>query len=235
LTRLLQTLCATLVLLTGELAHAHGGYENETEVQLYPDRMRIVARTSIPFAWKILGDRAPAPATADEAGKAAAKPLLAAAAASLFEVTAAGKTLTPAKTDCVFEVHDLHDHAAFVLYFAPPAASPVTVKATFFPLLGELDQGTISVFDHTADPLRRDIEPVVKKAFSLQSPSVTFDLGPPKDANPAAPPASPPVVPAPAAPPAARPSHWPISLGVAIMILVALLIPAVVRHMRTRT
>lgn len=216
---LFQALCATLVLLTGGLAHAHGGYENETEVQLYPDRMRIVTRTSIPFAWKILGDRAPA--TADEAGKATAKPLLAAAAASLFEVTAGGKPLTPAKTDCVFELHDLHDHAAFVLYFAPPATSPVTVKATFFPLLGELDNGTVSVFDHTTDPLRRDIEPLVKKAFSLQSPSVTFDLGLPKEAAPATPPAPAPA-PTPAAPVAAAPTRpFPLPIAVAIALLLA--------------
>jgi len=216
---LFQALCTALVLLTGGLAHAHGGYENETEVQLYPDRMRIVTRTSIPFAWKILGDRAPA--TADEAGQATAKPLLAAAAASLFEVTAGGQKITPTKTDCVFEIHDLHDHAAFVLYFPPPTASPITVKATFFPLLGELDNGTVSVFDHTADPLRRDIEPLQKKALSLQSPAITFDLGPPKEASPA-PPAAPLPAPAPPTPVAttpARPFPLPIIVAIAFLIV----------------
>ncbi|RYZ13819.1 MAG: hypothetical protein EOO70_08245 [Myxococcaceae bacterium] len=212
-----QALCAALMLLSGGLAHAHGGYENETEVQLYPDRMRIVTRTSLPFAWRLLGDKAPA--TSDEAGQAAAKPLLAAAAATLFEVTAGGKPLTPTKTDCVFELHDLHEHAAFVLYFAPPTASPVTVKATFFPLLGELDMGTVAVFDHTADPHRRDIEPLLEKALALQSPSVTFDLGGPEKKASPAPAAAP--TPAPVAtPPAATPAcTFPLPIVVAIAFL----------------
>jgi hypothetical protein len=214
-------LCVTLlVLLTAGLAHGHGGYENETEVRLYPDRMRIVTRTSLPFAWRVLGDRAPA--AADEAGQAAAKPLLAAAAGSLFEVTAGGKPLSPAKTDCVFEVHDLHDHAAFVLYFAPPAESPVTVKATFFPLLGELDHGTISIFDHRADPHRRDIEPQVKRGLSLQDPSVSFDLAGPKAASQPAPtvpaPASPPAVPAASAAPA-RTFPLPVAIASACLVI----------------
>ena len=221
---LLTALCAALVLLTGGPAHAHGGYESETEVRLFPDRMRIVTRTSLPFAWRILGDRAPA--TSDEAGQAAAKPLLAAAAATLFEVTAGGTPLTPVKTGCVFEVHDLHDHAAFTLDFARPAAWPVMVKATFFPLLGELDTGTIAVFDHTASPLQRDNEPLLKRSLSLQSPSVTFDAGPPKEASPAAPPASAPAAPAPAAaPPAPSTRRWlllSVGLAAAALLLLAM-------------
>ena len=213
-----QALCTTF-LLTGSLAHAHGGYENETEVRLYPDRMRIVTRTSLPFAWRILGDRAPA--TADEVGQAAAKPLLAAAAASLFKVTAGGKTLVAAKTDCVFEVHDLHDHAAFGLHFPPPAESPVTVKATFFPLLGELDHGTIAIFDHTAAPHQRDIEPQVKRGLSLQEPSVSFDLAPPKNAHPATPIAPSPAPPLPASASTTAAAHpFPLPVAVAIALLV---------------
>ncbi len=221
---LLTALCAALVLLAGGPALAHGGYESETEVRLFPDRMRIVTRTSLPFAWRILGDRAPA--TSDEAGQAAAKPLLAAAAATLFEVTAGGTPLTPVKTGCVFEVHDLHDHAAFTLDFARPAAWPVMVKATFFPLLGELDTGTIAVFDHIAAPLQRDNEPLLKRSISLQSPSFTFDTGPPKEASPAAPPASAPAAPAPAAaPPAPSMRRWlllSVGLAAAALLLLAM-------------
>jgi hypothetical protein len=214
-----QALCAALVLLAGGLAHAHGGYESETEVRLFPDRMRIVTRTSLPFAWKILGDQAPA--SQAEVEKEAAKPLLAAAAATLFEVTADGTPLTPTKTGCVFEVHDLHDHAAFTLDFARPAAWPVIVKASFFPLLGELDSGTISVFDHTAAPFQRDTEAVLKRSLSLQSPSVTFDLGPLKEA-PAATPTAPPPAPAPVAP-AATPNQrsFPLPIAIAIAFLLA--------------
>jgi hypothetical protein len=220
---LFQAFCAMFALLTGGLAHAHGGYENETEVRLYPDRIRIVTRTSLPFAWRVLGDQAPA--TADEVGQAAAKPLLAAAAASLFEVTAGGKTLTPAKTDCVFEVHDLHDHAALVLYFPPPAESPVTVKATFFPLLGELDHGTISVFDHTAAPHQRDIEPQVKRGLSLQEPSVSFNLAPPKNADAATPAAPPPASPLPESAATTTPARaFPLPIAVAIGLLLVGLI-----------
>jgi hypothetical protein len=218
-----QALCAALVLLTGGLAHAHGGYESETEVRLFPDRMRIVTRTSLPFAWKILGDQAPA--SKAEVEKEAARPLLAAAAATLFEVTAGGTPLTPVKTGCVFEVHDLHDHAAFTLDFARPAAWPVIVKATFFPLLGELDTGTISVFDHTAAPFQRDTEAVLKRSLSLQSPSVTFDLGSPKEA-PAATPTAPPLAPAPVVPaatPGKRSFLLPIAVAIAFLLAAVLI------------
>jgi hypothetical protein len=223
---------AVAILLITDLARAHGGYESETEVRLFPDRMRIVTRTSIPFAWRILGDRAPA--TSDEAGQAAAKPLLVAAATSLFEVTANGTPLTPVKTGCAFEVHDLHDHAAFTLDFARPTAWPVVVKATFFPLLGELDTGTIAVFDHTASPFQRDNEPLLKSAISLQSPSVTFDAGPPKEASPAASPAPAPA-PAPAAPVAITPTRpWLLPIAVAIAFLLVAVIAVVWKRNRKR-
>ncbi|MCW1924981.1 hypothetical protein OKA05_20630 [Luteolibacter arcticus] len=210
----LQALCAALILLTG-IASAHGGYESETEVRVFPDRMRIVVRTSLPFAWKILGNRAPA--ATDEAGQATAKPLLATAAASLFEVTAGGATLTPSKSDCVFEVHDLHDHAAFTLDFPRPAASPVAVKATFFPLLGELDTGTIAVFDQSASRFQRDVEPLLKTSISGEKPGITFDLGAPAASSPPAAPASSP--PIPAQTPAARPFPLPIAVAIAFLII----------------
>jgi hypothetical protein len=221
-----------IVLATG-LARAHGGYENETEVRLYPDRMRIVTRASLPFAWRVLGDRAPR--TTDEVGQAAAKPLLAAAAASLFEVTAGGKTLAPAKTDCVFEVHDLHDHAAFVLYFSPPAESPVTVKATFFPLLGELDHGTISVFDHTTSPHQRDIEPQIKRGVSLQEPSVSFNPTLPKQTDPATPIAPTPAPPLPAPAATTTPARaFPLPIAVAIGLLIVGVIGFLWKRSQTR-
>jgi hypothetical protein len=221
--RLLKALFPALLLLSGGLAHAHGGYETETEVRIYPDRMRIVTRASLPFAWRILGDNAPD--AADEAGQAAAKPLLAKMAATLFKITAGGKPLSPTKADCVFEKSDLHDDAAFVLEFARPTASPVAVRATFFPLLGELDTGIIAVFDQTAAPFQRDIEPLLDKSISRQSPGIGFDLGGPKEASPEATP-SPTALPArvptptPAGPIVPPARHLPLPIAVAIAFLI---------------
>lgn len=155
-------------------ALAHGGFENETEVRVEPDRMRVVVRGSLTLAWKLLGDRAPQ--TSDDAGKAAAKPLLAGVARNLFEVAAGGKRMTPVKSDCVFELHDLHDHAAFTIDFARPAEWPVTMNATFFDGLGELDHGTVAVFDLTASRFARDVEPLLRTSIRKTAPSLTFDL-----------------------------------------------------------
>ncbi|OYV05186.1 MAG: hypothetical protein CFE26_12935, partial [Verrucomicrobiales bacterium VVV1] len=74
-----------LLLLTAGSASAHLGNENNTEVRVYSDRMQVVVRTSIPFAWTVLGERAPA--VADETGRVVARPLLIAAAPGLFQVT----------------------------------------------------------------------------------------------------------------------------------------------------
>ena len=84
-----------MLLMLGGVAHAHLGNENNTEVRIYADRMQVVTRTSIPFAWRLLGDRAPA--AVDEAGKDAARPLLVNEAPGLFTVTAGGKPLSPNK------------------------------------------------------------------------------------------------------------------------------------------
>lgn len=216
----MRFLITALVLLTGGLAHAHGGYETETEVRIYPDRMRIVSRASMAFAWRILDDNAPA--EADEAGQAAAKPLLAKMASSLFKVTAGGKPLSPTKADCVFENSDLHEDAAFVLDFARPSASPIAVRATFFPLLGELDTGVIAVFDHTANPFQRDIEPQLDKSISRQTPGISFDLpGSEKAAPaPASTPPSPTPAPIPTAPAAPPARNLPLPIAVALILLI---------------
>ncbi len=200
----LKFICLPALLLTG-VAGAHGGFENETEVRVESDRMRVVIRTSRPFAWKILGDKAPR--TADEAGQALAKPLLTAAAPGLFQVTAAGKPRSPTKADSLFEIDD---HVAFVLQFERPAEWPVTVEAKFFPLFGELDSGTIAVFDQTTSRFSRDIEPLMRKTIDANDPAVSFDLGARKIAN-QPPQASPPPVPA-AEPPVRQRNFWLIPL-----------------------
>ncbi|MEK7951482.1 hypothetical protein [Luteolibacter soli] len=219
---LFQALSAALVLLTGGLAHAHGGYETEATVRIYPDRMRIAMTTALPFAWKIMGDQAPG--TADADGQAEAKPLLAAMAKTLFKVTADGTPMTPVKSDCVFEVEGIDAHASFSLDFARPTASPVVVEETFFPYLDELDTGYIEIFDHTSAPLQRDIPPQQERYLSLQNPSVTFVLSTPAAANTATTPAPSPAPlpgPTPVAPPPAAERPFPLPIFVAVLLLMA--------------
>lgn len=184
-----------MLLLAGK-AGAHGGFENETEVRVEPDRMRVVVRSTIPFAWTLLGERAPR--AADAPGQIIARPLLAAEAAGLFKVTAGGKILTPTMVDCLFEsLEPGHDHVAFTLDFERPLEWPVTLEARFFQRLGELDSGSIAVFDHTASRFNRDIGPLLNRTIRRDAPSVTFDLRP--AALPEAASKDPPPVPQPAA------------------------------------
>lgn len=171
-----KSICLPMLLLAAR-AGAHGGFENETEVRVEPERMRIVVRSTVPFAWTLLGERAPR--AADEAGQAIARPLLAAEATGLFKVDAGGKTLNPLKADCLFEnLEPGHEHVAFTLDFERPSEWPVTLEAMFFPMLGELDTGSIAIFDHTASRFARDIEPLLRKTISRGDPSVTFDIRP---------------------------------------------------------
>lgn len=155
-------------------AEAHLGNENNTEIRVYADSMRVVLRTSIPLAWTLLGEKAPA--MADEAGQAVAKPLLIAAAPGLITVTAAGKPMAPTQVDCLFEVQN---DVAFILNFKRPAEWPVVVKIEFFNRLGNLDTGTIAVFDYTASRFARDVEPLAQKTIDRSNPSLSFTLEPP--------------------------------------------------------
>lgn len=167
--RLIQILLFLVLTGTGE---AHLGNENNTEVRVYADRMQVVVRTSIPLAWRILGDRAPA--DADEAGKAAARPLLAAAASGLFQVTEGGRAMETTRTDCLFEVEN---DVAFVLIFPRPHEWPVEMKANFLETLTNLDTGTIRVFDFTASRFNSDLEPLVEGVIHQGNPSLSFSLG----------------------------------------------------------
>lgn len=183
------------MLLMADHAGAHGGFENETEVRVDQERMRVVVRTSLSFAWTLLGDHAPR--AADEVARAIARPILAAEAPGLFKVDAGGKSLTPLKADCLFEnLEPGHEHVAFTLDFAPPAEWPVTFEATFFPRLGELDTGSVAVFDQSQSRFNRDIEPLLRKTIHRGDPTVTFDLRP----------AAPGVTPAKAQPPGPQPA-----------------------------
>ena len=152
-------------------AEAHLGNENNTEVRVYSDTMRVVIRTSIPFAWSLLGDGAPA--MADEAGQAVGRPRLIEAAPGLITVTAGGKPMIPHKVDCVFEVEK---DVAFVLNFERPVEWPVVVEARFFGRLSSLDTGTIRVFDYTASRFSRDLEPIANAVIDQLRPSLSFTL-----------------------------------------------------------
>lgn len=160
-----------LLLLTAGSSQAHLGNENETEVRVYADRMQVVVRTSIPFAWTVLGTQAPT--LADERGRHVARPLLIAAASGLFDVTAGGKPITATKTDCLFEVEN---DLAFVLTYDRPVVWPVVLNATFFPLLSNLDSGTIRVFDFTASPFDSDLKPLAEGVLHQGNPSFMFSL-----------------------------------------------------------
>ncbi|MES2439512.1 MAG: hypothetical protein V4584_10615 [Verrucomicrobiota bacterium] len=163
-----------LILATPMAARAHVGFENNTEIRVYPDSMRVVVRTSVPFAQVLLGNGAPA--MADETGQAAAKPLLAKAAADLVSITAGGKRMAPVRTECLFEVQN---DVAFILDFPRPEEWPVVVKAEFFPLFGNLETGTMAAFDSTASRFSRDVEPLVSRVIDPRNASISFSPGAP--------------------------------------------------------
>jgi hypothetical protein len=169
-----------LVLAPAISAEAHLGNENHTEIRVQADSMRVVLRTSIPFAWSLLGGNAPP--VADEAGQLIARPLLIAAAPGLLTATAGGGPLAPTKVDCLFEVPD---DVAFIYHFKRPTKWPVEVRMEFFNRLGDLDTGTIAVFDYTASRFARDVEPLAQKTLDRSNPSLSFSLGqPPVVASP---------------------------------------------------
>lgn len=164
----------TLILASVVPADAHLGNENNTEIRVYADSMRIILRTSIPFAWTLLGGNAPR--MADEAGQAVARPLLIAAAPALITVTAGGTTLTPTQADCMFEVQN---DVAFIYNFKRPVAWPVVVKIEFFNRLGNLETGTIAAYDYTASRFARDVEPLAQATIDRSNSALSFTLVPP--------------------------------------------------------
>lgn len=171
-------LLALLFLAAVLPAGAHLGNENSTEIRVYADSMRIVLRTSIPFAWSLLDGNAPA--MADEAGQAIAKPLLIAAAPALVSVTSGGKPMSPTQVDSLFEVEN---DVAFIFNFKRPTEWPVEVKMEFFQRLGNLETGPIAVFDYSASRFLRDVEPFAQKILDRNNPSLSFTLAPPPAAS----------------------------------------------------
>lgn len=170
--------CCIAMAFSCDIAQAHLGLENDTEVRIYADGMKIVVRTSVAFAWTILGERAPM--SSDEDGKLIAKPLLSQAAPGLWEVAAGDKKMTPKSSDCVFEPYN---DVAFVLNYERPVGWPLLFTARFFPLPGPLETGTIKVFDQTASRFMRGVEPVASKVIDGENPSLSVPMIPAAEAS----------------------------------------------------
>ena len=159
-------------------AFGHAGFENETEVRIFADRMEVNVRATLGFAWKVMGDRAPA--DTGEAGQQIAVPLLKEEALGFFRVTSAEKTMAPRSSRCVFEVDQ---HVFLQIIYDRPPAWPLVLEARYFDLFDPLTYGTIKVFDQTDAPYRRDIEPVaVEKIYRTKS-VFAYDPAPPAEAE----------------------------------------------------
>ncbi len=169
--RLLRFLLSgLLVLLPWSAVRAHDGLENETEIRVRKDRIDITLRTSMLFAWKLLGDKAPA--DAGQASQEKVRPLLKEKAAGLVSLTVGDRILQPRRTDCVFE---LDEHAAFLLvYDMPPDEPEIRFRARFFELLGGVDEGSFRLIDLTRDAATRDAEPLARKRLHRVDDAFSF-------------------------------------------------------------
>lgn len=162
------------VVQTWTTAWAHDGLENETEIRVRKDRIDITLRTSMLFAWKLLGDKAPA--GAGQASQEVARPLLREKAGNLISLTVGGEVLKPRRADCVFE---LDEHAAFLLVFdMPPGEPEIRFRAAFFELLGGVDEGAFRLVDLTRDATTRDAEPLARKRLHRVDDAFLFRVSP---------------------------------------------------------
>lgn len=170
--RCLRGLPALLWLAGAALAAAHTGFENNTDIRILPDEMRVVVRASHAFAAAMLDGAAPSTRTPE--GREQAQPLLAAAAGRLFEITAGGAPLAPTKAECRFEVED---DVVFLIDFPRPTQWPARVEARFFGKLGGMDSGAISVTDSSASRFDRNAEPFLRQRLDANHTAVSFSPG----------------------------------------------------------
>lgn len=169
------------VLVTGAApASAHTGFENETEVRIFADRMEVNTRATFGFGWKLLAERAPA--DIGEAGQRIATPLLVDLAPGLFEVKSDDRVMTPRSADCQFE---LDQHIFLQVVYDRPPSWPLTLRATFFDRLDPLSNGTIRIYDQTDAPYQRDLEPLAQGIIHPPSPVFTYDPRPDSVESPA--------------------------------------------------
>ena len=164
---------------------AHAGYESESDVRIYADRMELNIRTTLGFAWKILGDRAPADAGAS--GQAIAGPLVEKMAPEWFEVDSGGKQMVPKSVHCMFEVDQ---HVFIQVIYDRPPTWPLVLRAHFFDFFDPLTFSTIRVFDQSADPYNREIKPSVEERIHRAKPVFTYDPNPSVEMADSVPPVS---------------------------------------------
>lgn len=175
MTRFHATLLVLLLaLLPCSVSRAHDGLENETEIRVRKDRVEVTLRSSLVFAWKLLGEKAPPDLS--EASLEKARAALKESAKDLIEMTSGTSPLKLRSFDCVFE---LEQHVAFTYVFEPPAGNPeIRFKARFLKSMGELEEGTFRLIDLTRDPRRRDVEPLARKRLHRVDDSFAFVIAP---------------------------------------------------------
>lgn len=150
--------------LTGS-ACAHLGFESESDVRIFPDRLEICFRCSPLFAWRMMGTDAPPPNAPD--AQAMAKPVIEDLARGWVEVASGDETLAPESARCVFEVDG---HIAVLLRYGPPEGKSLRFHLTFFDKIGELDWSKIRVYDQTKTPFERAIRPFVEEELFGATP-----------------------------------------------------------------
>lgn len=152
-------------------AHAHVGFESETEARVFPDRMELCFRSSPSFAWRMMGDEAPIPGSSD--AEQTATPIIEELARDWVKVSSGGLDLVPRSARCVFEVDG---HVAVLLRYEKPEGPSLAFQLTFFDKLGDLDWSKIRVYDQTKDPLDRAIEPFARKELFKTKPHAEIEL-----------------------------------------------------------
>ena len=167
------TIMLAAVLMAG-ICRAHDGLENETEIRVRKDRIEVTLRSSLVFAWKLLGEEAPP--DVGEASLEKARAALKESGKDLIEMTSGSSPLKLRSLDCQFE---LEQHVAFTFVFDVPAGNPeIRFKARFLKHMGELEEGTFRLIDLTRDPRRRDVEPLARKRLHRVDDSFAFVTSP---------------------------------------------------------
>jgi hypothetical protein len=161
-----------VMLTLGSICQAHDGMENETEIRVRKDRIEITLRSSMVFAWRLLGEKAP-PDTSEASLEKAGKELKE-IGGSLVTLSSGDAPLKPRSVDCAFE---LEEHVAFTYVFDVPAGNPpLAFKAAFLKRMSDTEEGTFRLIDLTRDPRRRDVEPLARKRLHRVDDSFSFSI-----------------------------------------------------------
>jgi hypothetical protein len=166
--------CFLFLKISAFTLQAHVGFENETEVGVYPDRTEVLVRTSHSLANRLLGDTAAAVIDADHQQEL--MPRLTELGRNLFTLSDNGEVLEPLESECFFE---LDQDIAFKVSYRSVRSWPLVLHARFIDRLGPLDGGRISVF-HLMDASGRcaDHEPIAGKILTPERSSLEVIPGP---------------------------------------------------------